>query len=760
MDVRKKCRLAGMLAVLLLLAAAVSPAAALASPAGRAAEQGAEEIPLTVTGLEVNISWSGSETVRLGRETPVTIQVSSSGPEISGCASACIPIGNGDFYVVEEELSVSAGETKQAVLSVPVNYSTTQFTVEYRGTDGCLYASRSYAMRPGYSSQEVHIAAVGSDAAVLEEMEIFDRVVLSEYQGTTTRLYAIETENLASDSKLLKSYDILLWTDGDDGQISKEQRTAVEDWVYEGGILIAGEGSSLCGPVSKGELATERWGRGIYVYCGFPFRDLGEYYSDGTEIRSFLYEAVGVSRMNALEENAQFGYEEYWNARSMTFNVDPDRIPKVWQYALVLGIYLVILGPVLYLTLKKKGRQGMLRGAMIGVAFFFTATVYLLGCQTRFTSPFMNYAAIREIRDEGVMETVFANVCSPYSAEYSFAVDERYTLTPLLSYDFYDGGGSRAGRDRLHIRHGAAGTTVTVDDNVAFTPELLRLGRKGGAEYQEGFEGELRMFEGEADGWLRNGSDQDFDRVCILAGGRLFLLGELAAGEQKELSEAETVLIPGYEYYYTCVRIAGSEAGGSIAENPAAALASWRQQMAYYYISMMMTTDKQEATILAFPKNEEIRLLRDSDMEVRGATLVAELMEVDYEQGGRLYVPCLEEGPLVLQGNYDEADNSTYVGELVLQYSLDSLQAESIRLEWPELSGGETSVCLFEGSIEFFNWKTRSYDQMEQKGEYAAGEIEDYLDQDNRLTIRYISNIAEEYTYEQLLPRIAVTGRK
>lgn len=752
-------RWAGILAAFILLAGAGSRIAWAAQTPP--ASDGPEEIPLAVTGLEVTIGWGGSESIRVGREMPVTVQVSSSGPEISGYASVSIPVGGGSRYVMEEALSVSAGETKQAVLCVPMNYSVSRFLVEYRDEDGTLYVSRSYSLNVGYGNQEVYIAAVGTSQAVLEDMALFDRVILNEYQGTSTRLYRLEAGEVPSEEKLLKTYDILVWADADTREISQAQLTALQNWIYGGGILIVGQSSDLCVPVPEGEFVRERWGQGLYVYCGFALEEIAGFYSDETEIRGFLYEAIGASRMNSLEESLQFGYEDYWSARTMTFNVDPARIPQVWQYALALGIYLILLGPALYVVLKKKGRQGMLRGAMIGLAFFFTGIIYLLGCQTRFTRPFMNYASIREIRDEGMMETVFANVSSPYNVEYSFTVDESYTLTPLLSFDAYDGG-LRGGKGdcRLRIRQGEGGAGVTVNDEIAFTPELLRFSRMGGDEYGAGFEGELRLFEGEAAGWLRNDSGQDFDRVCILAGGRLFLLGEMAAGRQKEISEARILSVPGYNYYDICNLIAGAEGGNPTGESQEAALAAWRASLVSYYTGSMLTMDKEEATILAFPRTEEIRLLRDSDIELRGTTLVTALLQVNFEKDSFVYIPCLEKEPAALQGNYDASDNSTYVRQLVLQYDFGQLQVERLYLEWPDVMGRDGIAQLFEGSIEFFNWKTKTYDQMEQKGTYTADEIADYLDGENCLTIRYLSNIVEEYSYKQLLPRIAATGRE
>ena len=174
----------------------------------------------------------------------------------------------------------------------------------------------------------------------------------------------------------------------------------------------------------------------------------------------------------------------------------------------------------------------------------------------------------------------------------------------------------------------------------------------------------------------------------------------------------------------------------------------------------MLTMDKEEATILAFPRTEEIRLLRDSDIELRGTTLVTALLQVNFEKDSFVYIPCLEKEPAALQGNYDASDNSTYVRQLVLQYDFGQLQVERLYLEWPDVMGRDGIAQLFEGSIEFFNWKTKTYDQMEQKGTYTADEIADYLDGENCLTIRYLSNIVEEYSYKQLLPRIAATGRE
>ncbi|MBR6527430.1 MAG: hypothetical protein IKT45_05745, partial [Lachnospiraceae bacterium] len=365
------------------------------------AQAAPDESIASTEGLRVEILWGDSSLVRIGRDIPITVRVSSTGVELTGTARVRVPLGNGDYYLLEEVVSVAPGRSRQVTLSVPMAYDMETIHVEFQGDDGVVYGSRQIRFRTAYGDQEVYVAVISSDVGQLAS---FDRVVLNEYRGTITRLFDFKEHTLPTDVNVLKLYDIFLWDDVDRDLISEEQSEAMSSWVYGGGILIMGEDSDEQLTLEDTPIRREAWGRGLYVYCDFSLRDILLKYPQEDGVRQFLYEAIGDSRMTAIEETMDDSYGDYWSASSMTSGVDARRIPKVWQFALVLIVYLVLLGPVLYGILKKKKRRNLLRAGMLGLALLFTGIIYIMGSRTRFYRPCMNYASVREIRDGMMVE--------------------------------------------------------------------------------------------------------------------------------------------------------------------------------------------------------------------------------------------------------------------------------------------------------------------------------------------------------------------
>ena len=758
----KKKWLAGLLAGCLFMTgvAVQSPAASgnvgeKENPAARSISWEPVEL---INGLEVEILWGGNSLVRMGRETPVTVRAKSGGPQIEGTALVYVPTGRGDCYVMEKDLSVAAGEEKQVIFSVPVDYATDTILVEYRDREGTLYARETLNLRLGYNIQEIYIGVISED---MKSMEAFDRLLLNEYRGTATRLFGFHAETLPEEKESLGQYDLFLWDAVNRNEISEKQKKALNSWVYEGGVLIIGNDSDFCEAVSPGQIEKESWGRGQYVYCGFSLRQASLLYPGEAQMRSFLYDAVGTERLNAIDESIQYGYNDYWDAQNTTIHVDTERVPSVWQYGLVLVLYLVLMGPVLYSVLKRKERRQMLRRSMIGLSLLFTAIIYLMGSRTRFTRPFLNYASIQEMRDGTVMETVYVNVCSPYHAPYSFRVNGSYALFPAPHYNYF-GGTKQLGEENcsLYIHYGEEETRVRVRDEVPFTYVMLRLNRNDRELNGEGITGEVRLFCGELTGYLENRSGQDLEGVCLLTGSHAAFIGDLAAGESVDLSQMEPVFVPGYENHKTINQIAGRKENNSPIFSKEEALAAWRSQLVNYYWNNMITDDRNEALVLAFPVTENVELLSDSDVDVDGVTLITASLSADFEKDGQVYVPSFEKSAESLQGNYDARNSSTYEQINVIQYNFDSLMLEKLIVKWAVEQDPKTYRRAFHGTMEFYNWRTKSYDHMEQKTEYDRSELADYLDENNCLTVRYEDTTTEEYQYEILLPFFSAVGRK
>lgn len=708
-------------------------------------------------GIKVDIVWGNNSLVRVGQDAPITVRVTSTGAELTGIARAIIPAGNSDYYIMEESLSVKAGEQRQVILSVPVTYDTDVVDVEFQGEDGVVYGSRRIRLRADYGNQEIYMAVVSNDAG---QLALFDRVILNEYRETTTRLFDFKENTLPTDVNVLKLYDILLWDDVKWDTIREEQRETLDSWVYGGGILIVGADSGWPQNGEKMTIRRENWGRGLYVYCGFPLREVLVSYPEEKGVRRFLYEAVGESRMTAIEENMEDTYGDYWAASNMTSGADAERIPHVWQYTAVLLIYLVLLGPVLYSILKKKQRRNLLRVSMIGIALIFTLIIYMMGSRTRFYRPFMNYASVREIRSGVMVETVYANVFSPSNSDYTLGFQPEYDVVPLMEYDYEEEAPGHEAACRLRICRTEKETQVWIRDNIPFTGNVFRLTGTESSSYGNGFTGDVTLFEEGLEGILRNDTDQDFEQVCVMAGGRVALVGNMPAGTAVDLAQYETQFMYSSQQTELLERMAGVDRYTVPGESREASQAARRYRMLYSYIQDQWMNESGTALVIGFPATETVAYVNGSSVEMQGTTLVTEVISLRDTKNGLCYRSMGIEDIEILQGNYNYKRNSTTDPLCVLCYDLGDIQAETLMIQWPICSDDSGYMKAYDQAMEFYNWDTSQYDRMEQKDRYSRYELTSYLDETNGLTVRYGLESTPESFYEVFLPNLSILGRR
>ncbi len=744
--------------LLCLVGPGIKTALAQVTPNELVLNQAAPEDPvISLEGLRVEILWGDNSLVRIGRDIPITVRLISTGAEVSGTARAMVPTGNGDYYVLEETVSVASGESRQVTLSVPMTYDIDTIRVEFQGDNGAVYGSRQIRLRTEYGDQEIYVAVISSDVG---QLAAFDRVVLNEYRGTTTRLFDFKEDTLPTDVDVLKLYDIFLWDDVAQDQISKEQSEALSSWVYGGGILIVGADGDPQSEAEEISIRREGWGRGLYVYCDVSLRDILVKYPQEDGIRGFLYKAVGASRMTAIEENMEDTYGDYWSASSMTSGVDAGRIPQVWKFALVLIVYLILLGPVLYGILKKKKRRNLLRVGMVGLALLFAGIIYIMGSRTRFYRPFINYASVREIRSGMMVETVYANVFSPSNASYSVGFEAGYDVAPLISYSYEEEGSAEREACQLRIRKEEQGTQVWVRENIPFTSKMLRLTSTGTSPYSDGFLGQITLFENGWEGILHNATGYDFEQVCVLAGGRVVLVGDMPAGAQVDLAQLPTWLIHGFGQNDVLEAIAGTDAYLAPGESAEASRATWRYRVLSSYFQNQLVDERGTALVIGFPTVEAGQYLRGNSVEAQGVTLVTEVISLNDVKQGQHYRTMDRESIDILQGSYNYTRNSITETLCVLRYDFGDLKADRLLVQWPGSSNDGIYQKVFDQPLEFYNWETGQYEAVGRSSDYNSQELAPYLDEDNGLTVRYSLASSEEYYYEVFLPDLSIVGRE
>ena len=103
---------------------------------------------------------------------------------------------------------------------------------------------------------------------------------------------------------------------------------------------------------------------------------------------------------------------------------------------------------------------------------------------------------------------------------------------------------------------------------------------------------------------------------------------------------------------------------------------------------------------------------------------------------------------------------------LTLEYSFGGdMDIERLTLiELSEEFTGNTKygvLPVFDGDIYFYNYETGNFDQMEWgKKEFNVWQLEPYLNEENILTVKYVSGSSAEYMPEVSLPILSAVGRE
>ena len=68
--------------------------------------------------------------------------------------------------------------------------------------------------------------------------------------------------------------------------------------------------------------------------------------------------------------------------------------PSMVKYIVLLLIYIFLVGPGLYIFLKRKHKRSYLWGAICGLSVFFVLLIGILGRATNVYAPFISYSGI------------------------------------------------------------------------------------------------------------------------------------------------------------------------------------------------------------------------------------------------------------------------------------------------------------------------------------------------------------------------------
>lgn len=821
-DSRKKGRKKTWFAffLLCLILALSDPKAGLTAYASGAFTEGGSQVT-----IEADYGFGGE--AREGRYLPIEVSYSNEkGGAFSGSLRILTLESSMEVYQYEYPVELKAGEKKAVEYYVPLGVENDQIFLSLLDGEGTEIVRKRLKLDISSESAVMFVGALSDDP---DSLSYLDDAGFN-YGTLRTRLVPLTAEKLPENELGLDQFDLLVADRFDWNTLTEAQEEAVFSWVEEGGTLLFGTGDQLdrnlgrlkdrllepdVGDVNRQEIelsgpeedsravtlsadcadfevrggrvaltggrtpvvTKKSQGNGQIVFTAFELADAAEVCVQNPVVLEGLFQQImGKETIQYLAQDQYYSLSNlYYSIQALINTGNVARLPEVGLYTAVILVYIVLIGPVLYLYLKRKARQNYYMVSVAVLAAAFTGVIYVLGAKTRFTAPFFTYASVENYGDDEVERETYINVRSPYNTPYTVALNPEYTVRPVTRNYFYDSNKPAAftGKERYQtaVSMEASQTEIRVRDSVAFEPRLFVLKKKENLENgtPPGF---VTFYDGKISGTIVNYSDRKIENAMLLLYGKAVFLGDMEPGEERKLDGLEVLTYPVSYKYALAEMVTGADQYSRADISDEEYLeAQDKSKLLTFYLESDMKDYFSDARLIAFHSEErEPDFLAGNAFETEGLTLTTSRISVNQEEDGEIYRCALEQYPRIRSGSYDQRGNTLYVGEpsepLVLEYSLGSdLEIESLSIDWisPEFVDNPRYPYLerFDGSIYFYNYETGRNDRMDlAKTMYTKEELRPYLSPSNSITVRYSGEADSDTAWNMILPVLYVTGKE
>ncbi len=424
------------------------------------------------------------------------------------------------------EVSVPAGETKKFDLLLPGEVIANSSKINLMSNDRIIAWSplQGLQIRDG-------ILIVG----ISERGDIYKPIVDSHSKGDFIRpitAKTIETGDLPQELLALRAVDIIVLDGELMDSILPNQEKAIESWVAGGGILIISQGDEKGKIIAENDgnplLYRQPLGEGVTITSTFDLISGSEL--DREEELKLWWGLVDsellIERAHILYANSWGNYWRYVDSANYFEDITP---PNIVLYGFILAGYILLIGPILYLILRRFDRRDILWILIPVTAIILTLGIMGVGKNRLPGDGIVQIVSNINIIDPqtALVEGAAAAVI-PKGGSYSFEIIKNTHATPVM-------------RNRINLMD----TTIKINEfgeqiigfnrvehwtvrNVYFINEHKGLGS---------IEGSLSLNENILKGTLINNTGLDLKDVLLRAGEKGILIGNWDAGNELKIAE-------------------------------------------------------------------------------------------------------------------------------------------------------------------------------------------------------------------------------
>lgn len=250
------------------------------------------------------------------------------------------------------------------------------------------------------------------------------------------------------------------------------------------------------------------------------------------------------------EENYQDGYySTSYEISNILGNIPVENAVSPLTLGIVLGVYAILVGIVIYLILKKMKKRDLTWVLIPVTAVVFTVMIYLLGSKMKIKDVIVNSANIISVDEDGRGQiNSYIGIASKNKENIKIEKEEDLKMK-YLSDDYYYYGDTSYDAKTLRVKTTYTNDTsyfTVANNNVA---EVNKFEISGKEIVMPKLENTLKIKDGNLEGTIKNNLDADIKKLVIVSGKTVWDLGQVAKGEEISITDLRSKGSSGLQGY-------------------------------------------------------------------------------------------------------------------------------------------------------------------------------------------------------------------
>ncbi|MBE5924486.1 MAG: hypothetical protein E7271_08470 [Lachnospiraceae bacterium] len=699
------------------------------------------------------------------------------------------------FVARGKRVSIAAGETKTFTLTMDTPSSSSAVKLALvNDKDKVIYEERS--------NLSIQNAGASTYVGVLSD----DYSGVGYFNGVSVDVggnsnvmstIALDKDSFPDNSRVLSPMSYIVVDNFDTSTLSKEQYEALKEWVKNGGVLVLSLGSHyqnvlsgigddfvsgtvgnvsnktltwygveedyvlenvetvdfvlndgeyLTHFVSDNAAATVSYGTGSVVVLSYalsmePFSN----YARRTDVTSLMVtNTVNSSLLNMLNG---YSYNRRMNLGEELAKISgTTKVPSALLYGLLLVTYVVLVGPILYLILKKNNKREKIWLAIPLVSLAFTGVIYLTSFIYRVKKPLVNTFAYIDVTANAAVEDAYVNVICPRAKKYNFTLSDKYSdftcNTSTYDYSLF---GNNSNKDHdynfMYIDNGSGGE---IQFNAGSTFDEYNFGVKRVLDADMGkFLLDLDCQTGTLSGNVTNNTAYDLKDVVINFENRFYLAGDMKKGETVSINPSKVQQSYGYGFFTQQITYNSNE---TKQQNINSNIENTLDMTAFNQGCVWGTVDSYSSQVFEGDK-----------YKYSGCAVIIQQYNQSYSDVTGSFCPNINTMMEDVKGDCDTQLGMIYSSEVVVTYTFASFgDVEVLAID---TSNVDTSYTI--ADVYAYNYETETYDPIFADSDtLSSGQLKPYI-QGGLLKLKYEKPLdggdINQYS-ETAMPRILAYG--